>query len=497
MSEEKTIISEYEERKGKLSRLQEKGIEVYPSDSKRSHTVIDVLDNFEQLEVQETIVVLCGRLRSKRVHGNLSFADIEDESGRMQIAISKKEVGDNYKPFVKLIDASDFVQVTGRVFTTKAGQKTVMATEWKLLTKALRGLPVERFGLKGEDEKFRKRYIDLALNPDLRAMFKRRAKFWRVMRNFMEEKGFFEVETPSIEVTTGGAEAQPFATYHNDFDMDVYMRISIGELWQKRLMASGFEKIFEIGRAYRNEGSSPNHLQEFTNIEFYWAYADYKDGMNMVKEMYRHIAKEVYDTTKFKARGLEFDLADEWIELDYVEEVKKQTNIDVITATDVEMAQKLKELGVKYEGDNKERLTDSLWKYCRKNIGGPAFLVNHPTFIAPLSKRKSDNPSQVEKFQVLIGGAEVGNGYSELNDPIDQRERFEEQEKLLKAGDDEAMMPDWEFVEMLEYGIPPTCGFGAGERLFAFLEGKTLREVTLFPLMKPRNVDEIVEESTI
>jgi lysyl-tRNA synthetase class 2 len=221
-------------------------------------------------------------------------------------------------------------------------------------------------------------------------------------------------------------------------------------------------------------------------MEFYWAYADYNMGMEMVTALYRHIAKEVYATTKFEARGLKFDLSDEWVKIDYVDEIKKQTGIDVLVATDEELKQKLDELEVKYEGDNRERRTDALWKYCRKNIAGPAFLVNHPVFMAPLAKRKSDNPKQSEKFQVLIGGAEVGAGYSELNDPIDQKERFEEQNKLLEAGDDEAMMPDWEFVEMLEYGMPPTCGFGVGERLFAFLEDKTLREVTLFPLMKPK-----------
>ncbi|XLQ19749.1 MAG: lysine--tRNA ligase [Candidatus Moraniibacteriota bacterium] len=495
MSEQgNTKISEFEERKSKLDRLKEHEIVAYPASSDRTYVVGDILNDFGKLEKDETIVTVCGRLRSKRVHGNLSFADIEDESGRMQVAVSKKEVGDNYKPFAKLIDASDFVQITGKVFTTKAGQQTIMATEWKLLTKALRGMPVEHFGLKDEDEKFRKRYVDMVLNPELRDMFKRRAKFWRVMRNFMEERDFFEVETPSIEVTTGGAEARPFATHHNDFDMPVFMRISIGELWQKRLMASGFEKTFEIGRAYRNEGSSPNHVQEFTNMEFYWAYADYKKGMKMVTELYRYIAQEVYGTTKFIARGLEFDLADEWIEIDYVTEVEKQTGINVITATNEELGDKLNELEVKYAGDNRERRTDALWKYCRKNIAGPAFLVNHPVFMAPLAKRKADKPEQSEKFQVLLGGAEVGAGYSELNDPIDQRVRFEAQEKMLKAGDDEAMMPDWEFVEMLEYGMPPTCGFGVGERLFAFLEDKTLREVTLFPLMKPKN-NENVEES--
>jgi lysyl-tRNA synthetase class 2 len=231
-------------------------------------------------------------------------------------------------------------------------------------------------------------------------------------------------------------------------------------------------------------------------MEFYWAYADYKDGMKFVKELYRYIAREVYGTTKFVTRGHQFDLEDEWGEIDYIQEIINQTGVNILEADEQELKDKLAELKVKYDGDNKERLIDSLWKYCRQNVAGPAFLVNHPVLIAPLAKRKEDNPEQTEKFQVILGGAEVGNGYSELNDPIDQRERFEEQQKLLEAGDDEAMMPDWEFVEMLEHGMPPTCGFGVGERLFAFLENKTLREVTLFPLVKPKakSSEELLEE---
>lgn len=495
MSEQKVVKkSEYEERKAKLERLRERGIEAYPADSSRTHLVHDVIDDFDKLESDGDIVTVCGRLRSKRVHGNLSFADIEDKSGRIQVAVSKKEVGDNYKPFAKLVDASDFVQITGKVFTTQTEQKTIMATEWKLLTKTLRGLPVEHFGLKDEDEKFRKRYIDIALNPELREMFKRRAKFWRVMREFMQKRDFFEVETPSLEVTTGGAEARPFATHHNDFDMDVYLRICVGELWQKRLMAGGFEKTFEIGRVYRNEGSSPEHLQEFTNMEFYWAYADYKKGMEFVRELYIYIAQEVFGTTKFESRGHKFDLVDEWVEIDYQTEVEKQTGINILSATEGEMMDKLVELDVKYDGENKERLIDSLWKYCRKNIAGPAFLINHPKIVAPLAKVNPENTDTVEMFQPIIAGSEMGRGYSELNDPIDQKQRFEQQQKLRDAGDDEAQMADYEFVEMLEYGMPPTCGFGVGERLFAFLEDKTLREVTLFPLMKPRCVNDDVDK---
>lgn len=301
----------------------------------------------------------------------------------------------------------------------------------------------------------------------------------------MNDNGFLEVETPTLETTTGGAEATPFKTHHNDYDLDVYLRISVGELWQKRLMAGGFPKTFEIGRVYRNEGTSPEHAQEFTNMEFYWSYADYNDGMKLVQEMYRKIASEVFGTTKFTTRGHTFDLADEWVKIDYAEEIKKQTGIDITSASEKDMMNKLNGLKVKYDGTNRERLTDTLWKYCRKNITGPAFLINHPVLVAPLAKSVVGKPV-VQMFQPIIAGSELGRGYSELNDPIDQANRFAEQQKLIDKGDTEAMMPDHEFVEMLEHGMPPTCGFGFGERLFAFLIDKPLRETQMFPLMKPR-----------
>jgi len=302
----------------------------------------------------------------------------------------------------------------------------------------------------------------------------------------MKNRGFFEVETPTLETTTGGAEANPFKTHHDDFDLDVFMRISVGELWQKRLMAAGYEKVYEIGRVYRNEGSSPDHLQEFTNMEFYWAYADYEMGMKLAQELYQEIALKVFGKTKFTTKGFTYDLAGDWLKIDYCSEVLKQTGIDVLKATEKEMAAALEKLHVKYEGNNRERLTDTLWKYCRKNIAGPVFLINHPKLVSPLSKAKTDNPELTERFQIIIAGSEIGNGFSELNDPEDQLRRFTEQQKLIDRGDKEAMMPDWEFVEMLEHGIPPTCGFGFGERLFAFLCDKPIREVTLFPLLKPK-----------
>jgi lysyl-tRNA synthetase class 2 len=302
----------------------------------------------------------------------------------------------------------------------------------------------------------------------------------------MKEHGFLEVETPSLEVTTGGAEATPFKTYNEDFKLPLFLRISIGELWQKRLMAAGFPKTFEIGRAYRNEGSDANHLQEFTNLEFYWAYANYEDGMNLVEELYKKIAIDVFGKTEFETRGHKFDLGKKWERIDYRETLKKETGIDVLDTTYEEVEKKLENLKIVYDGNTMERLVDTLWKHCRKQISGPVFLIGHPKLVSPLSKSMEKDKDLTERFQIIIAGTEIGNGFSELNDPIDQAERFEAQQELLKAGDKEAMMPDNEFVEMLEYGMPPTCGFGFGEMFFAFLADKPIRETQFFPLMRPK-----------
>lgn len=483
----KVPINEHQERLEKLAKLKEAGINPYPAKTERDHQIAAVLADFEALEGSQEEVVVVGRLRAKREHGNLAFTNLEDASGNIQVAFSKKEIGaDSYKSFLKLIDVSDFVQVKGRAFLTHKGERSLMAGEWKVLSKALRPIPDAWYGLKDEEERLRKRYLDILLNPELKEIFYKKAMFWETVRFFMKSHGFFEVETPTIETTTGGAEANPFKTHHNDFDLDVFMRISVGELWQKRLMAAGYEKVYEIGRVYRNEGSSPEHLQEFTNMEFYWAYADYEMGMKLAQELYQEIAVRVFGKTKFTTKGFEYDLAGEWPKIDYREEVLKQTGVDVLQATEEEMAKVLEKLQVKYEGHNRERLMDTLWKYCRKNIAGPVFLVNHPKLVSPLSKAKTDNPELTERFQIIIAGSEVGNGFSELNDPIDQQKRFELQQTLIDKGDAEAMMPDWEFVEMLEHGMPPTCGFGFGERLFAFLVDKPVREVTLFPLLRPK-----------
>jgi len=479
------------DRERKVARLKELGINPYPAKATITHAVQEVVDNFQTLLTLEEDVTIGGRILAFREHGAIAFVDIMDGTGKLQAFCSKESLGEQkFSLLLEVLSTGDFIEVTGPAYLTKRGTQAILVKEWRVLSKAMQNIPTEHFGIKDEEERYRKRYLDFLLDSETRDLFVKKALFWDTIRDFLKRHGFLEVETPFFETTTGGAEAKPFITHHNDFDMDVYLRICVGELWQKRLMAAGFPKTFEIGKAFRNEGSSPEHLQEFTNCEFYSAYADYRDGMKLVRELYIEIAEKVFGTTKFDMRGHSFDLASQWVEIDYVTEIENRTGINVITAGEAEMRTKLDELSVEYEGENRERLTDTLWKYCRKQIAGPAFLVNHPKLVAPLAKLRADGET-VEMFQPIIAGSEVGRGYSELNDPIDQRQRFETQKQLLEAGDEEAMMPDWDFVEMLEYGMPPTCGFGFGERLFSFLAGKPIRETQLFPLMKPKEAKEV------
>jgi lysyl-tRNA synthetase class 2 len=318
-------------------------------------------------------------------------------------------------------------------------------------------------------------------------MIQKKAIFWNAVREFHVKHEFTEVETPALENTTGGADAKPFITHHNALDIDVYLRISAGELWQKRLMVAGLEKTFEIGRIFRNEGISAEHLQDYTQCEAYWAYGNFEDMYKFLRDCYRYVAKKTFGTLKFKIKGFDVDLGKSWPLIDYTKEIKKQTGIDIWKTSVKEIKEKLKKLKVEFEAENKGRLIDSLWKYCRKNIGGPVIIVNQPKITSPLAKSLSDNPKIVERFQFIIAGSEVGQGYSELNDPIDQKERFKEQQALRDAGDEEAQMYDDEFIEALEYGMPPTCGHGFSERLFSFLMDKPVRETQIFPLMRPKS----------
>lgn len=485
----KEKISEREDRIKKLETIRSIGIDPYPAKSNRTHRIKEVLDRFTELEKEKTSIIIAGRLRTLREHGNLTFAHIEDGSEKIQIAISKKEVGaDEYKNFSKLIDAGDFIELEGDAFLTHKGEQSVMVKKYHLLTKSLKPLPDKWHGIQDEEDRLRKRYLDILFNEETKDMFVKKARFWQAVREYLIEKGFQEVETPVLENTTGGADARPFITHHNALDIEVYLRISMGELWQKRLMVAGFEKTFEIGRQFRNEGMDAEHLQDYTQMEFYWAYANYEDGMKLVEELFKYVAQKTFGTLKFKIGKFDVDLGKEWIRYDFRDTVKEYTGVDVLNTTLKEVEAKLKELGVEYDkqGFNITRAIDNLWKYCRKQIGGPGFLVGVPVEISPLAKRDDNNKELAQKFHPLIAGSELGNGYSELNDPIDQAERFAGQLKLREAGDEEAQMYDHDFVEALEYGMPPTCGFGMSERVFAFLMNKSARECQIFPLMRPK-----------
>ena len=507
----------------KLKKLEAAGILAYPAKTNRTNSIAEVIEekNFKKLSKGKKRIVLAGRIMAMRGHGGATFLDIDDGStvpqikqhkseakaksylegtskipitasvghGKIQVIIKQDKIGEKgYQFFLDVFDIADFVEIKGILFTTQRGEKTIEAEDYKMLSKALLPLPEKWHGLQDAEEKLRKRYLDIIFNPEVKEMIRKRSIFWASIREFLIKKGFLEVETPVLDTTPGGADARPFVTHHNALDMDVYLRISMGELWQKKLMVAGFEKTFEIGRQFRNEGMDSEHLQDYTQMEFYWAYADYEQGMELVEEMYKYVAKETFGTLKFKIRGFDVDLGKKWEKYDYQSTIAKYTGVNIEEASLPEMEKALQKLKIDYDknGFNITRAIDNLWKYCRKNISGPGFLINVPIVMEPLAKKMEKNPKLVQRFQVMIAGSENGKGYSELNDPIDQAERFAEQQKLRDAGDQEAQMYDKDFVEALEHGMPPTCGFGFSERLFSFLIDKPVRDCQIFPLMKPR-----------
>lgn len=473
-----------EERIEKLTKLNQLGINPYPSKILLGGNRVSI--SYAR-ELMEKDVLVAGRIMSIRSHGGISFADLKDSSANIQLFFQKKLLGEKYS-LLKLLDSGDFIAVSGKVMTTQAGEISVLVSDLQILTKSIRQLPSIWYGLKDTEERYRQRYVDLLLNDELKDLFVKKSLFWNSFRNFLIKKEFLEVETPVLENTAGGADAQPFVTHHEALDIDLFLRISMGELWQKRLMVAGFEKTFEIGRQFRNEGLSREHLQDYTQMEFYWAYANYEDSMRLVEEMYKYVANETFGKLKFEINGKDVDLSGEWEKIDYTETIKENTGVDIVSATAKDIEEKLRSLGIKFDKNlDKARLIDMLWKTVRKGIVGPVFLVGHPVEVSPLAKRMVERPENVERYQVIIAGSEMGNGYSELNDPIDQAERFKVQQQLRDAGDVEAQMNDWDFVRALEYGMPPVSGFGVSERLFSFLVNKPIKETVLFPLLRPEN----------
>ena len=483
------------ERLRKLAALRELGIDPYPARVERTHTCAEVVEKFDEL-IGQTVSV-AGRIVSIRSFGKLAFIKLRDASGDVQLYLQKDDVagldasrGTLGMKQLKLLDTGDFVQATGEMVTTQTGEKSVGVHELRLLTKSLRPMPEK---LDNKEERFRRRYVDMNVNPEVRQRFIRRSKFWQATRDYLNQHGFTEVNVPVLEHTTGGADANPFVTHMDALDdQQFYLRIS-HELPLKRLIGAGFEKVYDLGPRFRNENYSDEHLPEHIAMEWYAAYWDWRQGMRFMEDMYKDVLQKTFGTLHFRLGQFDVDMSGKWDVWDYAEVIAQHYGIDVYHTTIDEVAAKLKGYNLEVEKtDSIPRGIDKLWKNIRKSVAGPVWLVNTPKFISPLSKANPDNPQSVERFQPIIAGSELGNGFSELNDPIDQLNRFVEQQRMRDAGDDEAMMLDIDYVEMLEYGMPPACGWGWSERVFWIFEGVTAREGVPFPQLKSE-IDEVTK----
>jgi len=474
----------------KLKNIQDFGMDSYPEKCERSLTNAEALERLSEISAGDPAnITLVGRVKSARPMGGSTFAHIEDGTGKIQIFLNKKNMDEaKYKLFAKNIEIGDFVQVTGKLFLTKQKEKTLEVRDWKILAKNIRPIPTEYFGLKDEEALLRKRYLDLMMNGETRELFRKKNIFWQTIRQFLVKENFLEVQTPVLEHIPGGAEAEPFITHHNTLDQDFYLRISL-ELPLKRLLVGGYEKVFEIGRVFRNEGIDREHLQEFDHMEFYVGYWDFQKGLEFSEKMYQEIVKKVTGGLITEYEGDKIDWNQKFPIVDYFTQFKKETGLDLDEDLTVEeLKKKADELRIKYEpGYSKGRMIDTLYKKTvRQKMIQPCFLVGHPLEVSPLAKLDPQNPKKTLRFQIVAGRSELCNAFSELNDPIDQKNRFIEQMKARKGGDREAQMLDEDFVEALEYGMPPAFGFGMSERLFSFLMNKSIRETVIFPPMKSK-----------
>ncbi len=478
-----------DERLRKLKDLRDLGINPYPAESHRTNDISDITNDFGKMENQT--VTVTGRVTGIRKFGKLAFIVIKDFSGQIQLFLRKDGVleldaASNRIGMAELplLDTGDFVEATGKVIKSQTGEISVEVADLRLIAKSLRPMPNAIDGFTNKEERLRRRYVDINVNQDVRDRFIRRSKFWQATRDFLNDKNFIEINVPVLEHTTGGADATPFTTHMDALDQDFYLRIS-HELPLKRLIGAGYEKVYDIGPRFRNENYSDEHLPEHVAMEWYWAYADWKAGMKFMEEMYRYVLKQAFGTLQFTIDGKDVDMDKEWEIWDYAKVIKDKYGIDVYDSPieDIKKALSENKLEVQ-QTESRARSIDKLWKNIRKDVAGPVWLINTPKFISPLSKSNPDDDRSVQRFQAVIGGSELGNGFSELNDPIDQLNRFVEQQKMREAGDSEAMMLDIDYVEMLEYGMPPAVGWGYSERVFWVFEGVTAREGVPFPQMR-------------
>ena len=490
-NEQEDINKLVEVRIEKLKELQKNDKDPYKiTKYNRTHTSKDIRENYESLE--EKTVSIAGRIMAKRIMGKASFCHIQDSEGKIQSYVSTNDLGDEaYKEF-KTYDIGDIIGITGFVFKTKTGEISVHAKEIKLLTKSLRPLPEKFHGLKDIDLRYRQRYVDLIVNPEVKETFVLRSKIIKEVRKYLDNKGYLEVDTPILNNIAGGATARPFITHHNTLNMDMYLRIA-NELYLKRLIVGGFDKVYEMGRMFRNEGMDIKHNPEFTNIELYSAFEDYKDMMDLTEDLFRTVATNVLGKTKITYQGVEVDLEPKWKRISMIDSIKEVTGVDFnLINTDEEAIKIALEKGVEVEDAKKTRgyiINAFFEEFVEETLIQPTFIYDYPIEVSHLTKKKPSDERLTERFEAFIVGREYGNAYSELNDPIDQYERFMEQIKQREAGDEEANMLDEDFITALEYGMPPTGGLGIGiDRMIMLLtDSASIRDVLLFPTMKPLN----------
>lgn len=487
------------ERLKKLENFKRIGYGCYPAESNRTHFVGELLENFDKFSGAKTAVITAGRIVGLRDQGGVFFADLEDgrdlnhQENKIQVVVKKDNLKD-FELFRDNLDIGDFVEVSGTLFVTQKGEKSVAASGLNLLTKSLRPLPDQWSGLSDTETRLRQRYLDLLTNPEIKELFFKKSLFWETIRNFLKKNNFLEVETPVLETIPGGAEAEPFTTHHNALDKDFYLRISL-ELPLKKLLVGGLEKVFEIGRIFRNEGIDAEHLQDYTQCEFYWAYADYKDLMKFVEKLYKLTARKILGGEASLWNDQTINWGGKWSKIDYYKIFKEKTGLDLKKADEKKLFAKATELGLNLEDSlgrdqtriGRGRLIDLIYKKTvRPTLIQPCFLIDPPVEIEPLAKRLAKDQNRVARFQIMACGTELGKGFSEANDPVDQRQRFEEQMRLREQGDKEAQRLDEDFLRALEHGLPPAAGFGLSERLFAVLMNRPVRETVIFPLLRPR-----------
>ena len=477
-------------RRDKLEELQKEGKDPYQiTKFNRTNTAGEIKSNYEKFEQKD--VTVAGRIIAKRIMGKASFCTIQDSDEKIQSYVSINDLGEeSYKAF-KTFDIGDIIGITGFVFKTRTEEISVHAKEVTLLSKSLRPLPEKFHGLKDPDLRYRQRYVDLIVNPEVKETFILRSKIISKIREILDEKGFLEVETPILNTISGGATAKPFITHHNALNIDMYLRIAL-ELNLKRLIVGGFDKVYEMGRVFRNEGMDIRHNPEFTELELYASYQDYHDMMDITEEIFSRTAKEVLGTTKINYQGQDIDLAPGWKRITMIDSIKEVTGIDFNEIkTDEEAVALAKERGLEIPDKTKETRGDVISiffdEYVEETLIQPTFVYDYPIEISPLAKKKKEDPRLTERFEAFIGGREYGNAFSELNDPIDQYQRFKKQVEAREAGDEEAGMMDEDYIQALEIGLPPTGGLGIGiDRLVMLLtDSSSIRDALLFPTMKP------------